>query len=89
MHDIAFRPPPPPPTEMQIQERFEKYYLRKITSEYADELDALRSADDFVDPSLSVLMDALKQGVETFSMAEKRLIVEAGDGSGSGGSWVR
>ena len=61
----------------QIREAFQSYYLRRITAELSDELDSLRSAQDFTDASLPMLMKALKQGVDCFSLAEQRTVVEA------------
>lgn len=62
--------------EKQIQEAFQSYYLRKITDEFSDELDSLRNAPDFTDATLPLLMRALKQGVEAFSLVEMRAVVE-------------
>ncbi len=59
----------------KINALFEKYYLHQLATEYADELDALRSADDFTDASLPVLMTALKQGIELFEEREKMGVV--------------
>ncbi|MCJ1481062.1 Adenosine 5'-monophosphoramidase, partial [Schaereria dolodes] len=45
---------------------FDKYYMQKITSEFADDLDRVRSASDFNDKSLSILIEALKQGTSIY-----------------------
>lgn len=67
--------------EQHIREAFERYYLRKIADEFSDDLDALRSADDFTgdEASLAMLMTALKQGVDGFSLAEQRVVVQAAE----------
>jgi hypothetical protein len=66
--------------EEKVHEAFEAYYLRQITAEFADELDALRAADDFGDAALPVLITALKQGTHAFSLQEKRAVVFGGRG---------
>ena len=63
--------------EDDIDQAFEKHYLRQLTAEYADELDGLRAGDDFSDASLPILMTALRQGTDLFSREEKKVIVEA------------
>ncbi|KAI9822334.1 MAG: Adenosine 5'-monophosphoramidase [Pycnora praestabilis] len=42
---------------------FESWYLRKATAEFSEDLNKIRSADDFDDSSLPILIHALKQGV--------------------------
>ncbi|KAI9748163.1 MAG: Adenosine 5'-monophosphoramidase [Candelina submexicana] len=51
---------------------FESYYLRMATSEFAEDLDKVRTASDFRDASLPILVKALQQGASIFSMEEKR-----------------
>lgn len=53
-----------------------------MTTEFEDDLDALRKADDFKDDALGILIGALSQGTGLFSVEEKRRIVEAGKGKG-------
>ncbi|KAF2427690.1 hypothetical protein EJ08DRAFT_680835 [Tothia fuscella] len=54
---------------------FTSWYLRKITQELEDDLDKIRSAGDFNENSLPVLINALQQGETIFSAEEKRRIV--------------
>lgn len=54
---------------------FEVFYLRQVTSEFAGDLEKLRSAPDFKDSSVPVLVRALKQGTTTFSDDEKRMVL--------------
>ncbi|KAI9809638.1 MAG: hypothetical protein M1825_000070 [Sarcosagium campestre] len=63
--------------DKQIEADFKKLYLRKITSELSDDLDAVRDAPDFSDKSLGVLIEALQQGSNVFSPEEQRLVMEA------------
>ncbi|RMX95105.1 hypothetical protein D0868_11918 [Hortaea werneckii] len=50
---------------------FEEFYLRQATKEFANDLDKLRSASDFKASSVSMLIDALKQGTVCFSREER------------------
>jgi ribosome assembly protein 3 len=52
--------------------------LQHVTTEFENDLDNLRKADDFKDDALSILIGALQQGTGLFSMEEKRRIIEAG-----------
>ena len=54
---------------------FASFYLRKITEELADELDKVRSANDFSEGSLPILIHALQQGQSIFSEEEKRRVM--------------
>ncbi|KAI9830611.1 MAG: hypothetical protein M1838_005783, partial [Thelocarpon superellum] len=70
--------------DAQVEAAFQKYYLRKVTAEYADDIDTLRSADDFTDASLLVLVNALQQGSSIFSLQEKRQVLAGRTGAGRG-----
>lgn len=65
----------PPPTQTQIQEEFTAVYLQKITKELADDLDKVRSAQDFKVSSVPMLVHALKQGAQLFTAEEKARVV--------------
>ncbi|KAI9680767.1 MAG: hypothetical protein M1817_004207 [Caeruleum heppii] len=54
---------------------FEIYYLKKATREFAEDLDLLRSKGDFEEGSLSIVVEALKQGASIFSTAEQERIL--------------
>lgn len=64
--------PQAPPTE-----DFSTIYLRKIASEFADDLDKVREAQDFKASSVPMLIHALKQGESLFTVEEKRRVVGA------------
>jgi ribosome assembly protein 3 len=64
--------PKPQPTE-----DFSAIYLRKIASEFADDLDKVREAQDFKASSVPMLIHALKQGESLFSTEETRRVVGA------------
>lgn len=59
----------------QQQESFSSFYLRKVTSELADDLDKVRQSSDFNDRSLPMLIHALKQGESIFGKDEVARIV--------------
>lgn len=60
-----------------LSAKFEEYYMRLITTEFADELDAIRRAGDFSESSLPMLVRHIRQGAEVFELDEKRVVVEA------------
>jgi hypothetical protein len=57
------------------EEEFDAIYIRKITTELADDLDKVREAQDFKANSIPMLIHALKQGESLFSAEEKRRVV--------------
>lgn len=59
----------------KLAEDFDAIYIRKITTELADDLDKVRSAQDFKANSIPMLIHALKQGESLFSAEEKRRVV--------------
>jgi len=54
-----------------------------ITREHADDLETLRSASDFTDRSLPLLIRALRSGVNIFDKEEKAAIVGLAQAGGS------
>lgn len=69
---------PSPETESAAQpkqEDFSKFYLRQVTAALADDLDKVRSASDFSDAKVGMLIRALTQGETVFSDDEKRRIM--------------
>lgn len=75
-----------PMTDDEASAVFTKYYMHRATAEFADDLDRIRSADDFKDDALLVLVNALRQGMSLFSTEEQRRVVAgkepAADGKG-------
>jgi len=67
-----------PPTDAQISEDFTRYYMQRATEEFAEDLNAIRTADDFQDSALPILVHALQQGTSIFSIEDKRRIVTGG-----------
>lgn len=57
------------------EEEFDAIYIRKITTELADDLDKVREAQDFKANSIPMLIHALKQGESLFSTEEKRRVI--------------
>jgi ribosome assembly protein 3 len=52
--------------------------MQRATTEFAEDLDKIRGADDFKDDAMSLLIGALQQGTGVFSIEEQRRIVMAG-----------
>ncbi|KAI3319037.1 ribosome-assembly protein 3-domain-containing protein [Xylariaceae sp. AK1471] len=69
---------------------FTSYYLQQSTKEFAEDLDKIRSADDFKGDALPLLINSLQQGTSMFSAADQKRIVDArkarsAAGEGGGG----
>ncbi|KAI9798556.1 MAG: hypothetical protein M1833_004693 [Piccolia ochrophora] len=60
---------------------FEDVYLRKVTAELSEDIDAVRAADDFSDRSVAVLVRALRQGVGIYGQEARRTAM-GGEGGG-------
>ncbi|CAJ2508819.1 Uu.00g138450.m01.CDS01 [Anthostomella pinea] len=56
---------------------FTSYYLQQSTKEFAEDLDKIRSADDFKGDALPVLVKSLQQGTSMFSPADQKRVVDA------------
>ena len=52
--------------------------MQRATTEFAEDLDKVRGADDFKGDALPLLINALQQGTSVFSIEEQRRIVTAG-----------
>jgi ribosome assembly protein 3 len=57
---------------------YENYYLRKATAEFAGDIDKVRSASDFNDKSVAILIDAIRQGVTAIPLEERRRVASIG-----------
>ena len=64
-----------PESPQDSKHDFASFYLRRITEELADDLDKVRSANDFSESSLPILIHALQQGQSIFSEEEKRRVM--------------
>lgn len=64
--------------DVDVQAAFAKYYMHRATTEFAEDLDKIRGAEDFKDDALPLLIRALQQGTSMFSIKEQRRIVLAG-----------
>ncbi|KAF7874448.1 uncharacterized protein EAF02_008425 [Botrytis sinoallii] len=58
-----------------LAEKFTSHYLQRITTEFSEDLDKIREADDFNENALQILVHALKQGTEIWGEEEMRRIV--------------
>ncbi|PMD42405.1 hypothetical protein L207DRAFT_456689 [Hyaloscypha variabilis F] len=65
-------------SDAEVNDAFTKFYLQRATTEFSEDLDRLRGADDFNKDALPLLINALQQGTSLFSMEEQRRIVMAG-----------
>jgi len=65
-------------SDAEVTAAFTKFYMQRATTEFSEDLDRLRGADDFKDDALPLLISALQQGTSLFSMEEQRRIVMAG-----------
>jgi ribosome assembly protein 3 len=68
--------------DQEINTAFDSYYLQQATKEFAEDLDKVRAADDFKNDAVTVLVHALRQGTDLFTVDEKRKIVSAAPVSG-------
>ena len=71
-------------TDSDVRAAFTKYYMQRATTEFAEDLDKIRGADDFKNDALSLLIGALQQGTECFSIEEQRRVVMSGRDRGKG-----
>ncbi|KAF2183384.1 hypothetical protein K469DRAFT_710885 [Zopfia rhizophila CBS 207.26] len=55
-------------------EDLSSWHPRKVTSEFADDLDKVREANDFTNRSVLMLIHALKQGEGIFLVEERRIM---------------
>ncbi|KAG0647156.1 hypothetical protein D0Z07_7113 [Hyphodiscus hymeniophilus] len=65
-------------SDPDIHAAFTKYYMQQATTEFAEDLDKVREADDFKEDALQLLIKALQQGTEGFSIDEQKRVVTAG-----------
>ncbi|KAI0394474.1 ribosome-assembly protein 3-domain-containing protein [Xylariaceae sp. FL0594] len=74
-----------PATGAQVEDEFRAYYLQQSTKEFAEDLDKVRSADDFKgDSALRILVESLRQGTSMFSASDQKRVVDARRAAGKG-----
>jgi len=59
------------PSSTAAEDAFTTYYLRQITTNFADDLEKIRGASDFKANSLPMLIEALSQGRSCFRESER------------------
>ncbi len=64
-----------PQSSLPSKEDFESYYMKRVTAEFADDIDKLRHAPDFSEQSVPVLIEGLRQGSKGFSEEEKERVM--------------
>ncbi|KAL8853995.1 MAG: hypothetical protein Q9221_001118 [Calogaya cf. arnoldii] len=74
-HPTSNQPEPPNQAE---ETHFETFYLKRVTTEFADDLDKLRNASDFNERSIPILIEALKNTARTYSEEEKAQVMGRG-----------
>ncbi|KAJ4290990.1 hypothetical protein N0V90_010186 [Kalmusia sp. IMI 367209] len=83
VHDAPSSSPSPAPApanaraQQESAEEFSSIYLRKVTTELADDLDKVRDAQDFRASSLPMLVHALRQGASIYSTEQQRRVANA------------
>lgn len=65
-------------TNQDADEAFQNFYLRQATQEFANDLDKLRTANDFSEQSIPLLVAALNQGSACFSPGDRARVGQAG-----------
>ncbi|KAG2166932.1 hypothetical protein VTO58DRAFT_101591 [Aureobasidium pullulans] len=75
--DQTIDPSGPQVAESEAEDAFTSFYLRQMTTEFAEDLDKIRSAGDFNDKSLGLLISALKQGRECFDRHDRLAVGKA------------
>jgi ribosome assembly protein 3 len=65
-------------SDAEVTAAFTKFYMQRATTEFSEDLDRLRGADDFRGDALPLLINALQQGTSLFSIEEQKRIVMAG-----------
>lgn len=58
-------------SEARAEEAFAQLYLQKVTAEFSNDLDKLRTAPDFKGSSIDTLVNALQQGQSTFAREDR------------------
>lgn len=62
-------------TDAEISVNFGRYYLKQVTSEFSEDLDCIRRADDFHGGAFDLLVTALQDGTVVFSTEDLRRII--------------
>ncbi|TIA03210.1 hypothetical protein D6C82_02081 [Aureobasidium pullulans] len=75
--DQTIAPSGPQVAESEAEDAFTSFYLRQMTTEFAEDLDKIRSAGDFNDKSLGLLISALRQGRECFDRHDRLAVGKA------------
>ncbi|KAI1099836.1 ribosome-assembly protein 3-domain-containing protein [Jackrogersella minutella] len=64
-------------------QEFTSYYLQQSTKEFAEDLDKVRSADDFKGDAVAMLVKSLQQGTTLFSAVDQKRVLDARKSAGS------
>lgn len=67
----------PQKTDDAPRAEFQSYYLQRATQELAEDLDKVRTADDFKADSIQYLIHALQQGASQYSKEDQDRVISA------------
>lgn len=63
-------------SDEQVKTAFTQHYMQRVTSEFAEDLDKIRNADDFKGTaSVEILIRALRQGADDWSVENMKRVV--------------
>lgn len=65
-------------TNAEVSIAFDRFYMQRVTIEFAEDLDRIRGAGDFKDTAVPTLVMALQQGTSMFPIEEQRRIIRTG-----------
>ncbi|TQS32901.1 hypothetical protein Golomagni_06769 [Golovinomyces magnicellulatus] len=74
------------PQESTTETEFSALYLQRVTKEVAEDIDKVRTADDFKSDSIPFLVHALQQGANQFSSGDKKRVVQSSQATQSDSS---
>lgn len=63
----------------QSSAAFAGYYMQQATKEFAEDLDKIRTADDFKGDALPLLINSLRQGTSMFTPADQKRVADAAE----------
>lgn len=63
--------------DSKTNQEFSATYLQRLTTELAEDIDKVRTADDFKADSIPFLVHALQQGSQQFTTADQKRVVQS------------
>lgn len=65
--------------DSNTSQEFSALYLQRLTTELAEDIDKVRTADDFKADSIPFLVHALQQGSQQFTTADQKRVIQSKD----------